>query len=167
MYSNYSIKYIRAIRNVNITCGFAFLLFSVAYLFFYQKEMLLSLISSFGIEVDDVIFYCIVSGIVVLLSLISYIMKKSMKMNGIISSLCYLPSLLIMGVITSNHVIDIMWLWLLPSILVIYICMIMLINWLFDHDLSKERDFLFLSNWNNTFLMLQMAVTLLIGNTNM
>ncbi len=161
-------------RNVNIAYGTIFLLFSIAYVFFFQKDFLLNIASSLGFQTGNDIFYVGASIFLLFLFALSFLVKRLTSVNGIISSLCCFPALFIMGVLTSSessasrgNILDLNWLWLLPAIIILYFLILFAVKRLFYYEISKERGFLSLANWNFTLLFIQFIITLFIGNTNL
>ena len=164
--------YKKAARIQTVVCGFLFALFSFVYLYIFQRDVLEAL--HFSLAHGKTHFAPLASAIIItfILILLRWGVNCLLGLKGNVRAFSYLPSCLILGVLTDigkniyTEDYHTPWGWLLPIILLIYSLLVFWLRRLLRNRLNKESNPVSLMNYNLLILILLCLMTVLIGNTN-
>ncbi|MBQ9215424.1 MAG: hypothetical protein IJ159_01560 [Prevotella sp.] len=158
---------------IRLMCAIVFLLFSVCWLYYFQAEVLGIVqheLSGGVTKYHPYIGTLIITGCLFLLHILIYFISR---LNGRTHALTYLPSMLILALMTDvclqiskNHIFSISW-WLLVLVLVIWLFAVFVAR---AYQITEKDDsFHFLSRpmWINLLIMALMILGVsFVSNTN-
>lgn len=143
--SNYNHTYKQKTAGfIRYSCGILFMLFTFCYLFFLQGEILAEaqFVYSKGVTSYNLLIGAIV--ITVVLQVIQWVVSLLTHLPSKCHALTYLPSLLLLAILTDvnkeaiAHFSFGAWLWIAPTVLVVYVLLVILLKKSFADDLSSD-----------------------------
>lgn len=164
--------YKKAARIQTIVCGFLFAIFSFAYLYVFQRDVLEAL--HYSLAHGKTHFAPLVTAFVITLVLIllRWGVNSLLGLKGNVRALSYFPSCLVLGVLTDvgkniyTSEYHTSWGWMLPLILLVYVVVAFWLRRIFRNRLNNEGNPIVLMNCNLLILVALCLMTALIGNTN-
>ena len=163
----------RTARILTVACGLLFSIFSFTYLAIFQKEVMEALHYSLAQGKTVYAPWMTAFLLTVVLLLIRTGINAWVRLRGLLGSLSYFPSCLLLGVLTDvghgvyhGEGIDPVWLWLLPLMLVLYVVIGKCLSPLSRMFEKPESDGTLVTNSNLGILFLLCIMTACIGNTN-
>ena len=131
MSSNTNLSYKRAVRILTGACGLLFSAFSFIYLYLFQGDVLGAL--HYSLSQGKTHYSPLAGAIIITLVLLIFRwgINGLLGLKGSVRSLSYFPSCLLLGVLTDvnrslyhgGNFAD-KWLWLLPLLLIMYVCLL-------------------------------------------
>ena len=164
--------YRRAVRTQTTVCGLLFFVFSVTYLYVFERDVIEAL--HFSLAHGMTHYAPLPSAIVIsaVLIILRWAVGYLLGLRGRIRALAYFPSFLILGALTDVgrgvYMSDYhtRWLWLLPLLLAVYsLAVIGVKNLLRSLQIEHSQPFA-LMNSNVAIIILLSAMTVAIGNTD-
>jgi len=136
----------KAAGYIRYSCGILFMLFTFCYLFFLQGEILAEaqFVYSKGVTTYNIFIGAIV--ITVVLQTIQWIVSLLMHLPARCHSLTYLPSMLLLAILTDvnqeaiEHFSFGPWLWIAPLTLILFALLVFLIQRFFADEIMKPFD---------------------------
>lgn len=170
--SKYILPYEKAARIQTVVCGLLFSVFSFVYLYVFQRDILEAV--HFSLAHGKTHFAPMASAVVItfILILLRWGVNSLLGLKGIVRSVAYFPSFLILGALTDISRDIYMdsyrgyWLWLLPLILLVFIGTAYFLRRIFRVQLNKEYSFMTLMNSNLIILLVWALMTVGIGNSD-
>lgn len=165
-------KRIRTARILTGVCGAVFFAFSLVYLYVMQGDVMRMLYQTVsGGKTWFSPFWCAFLLSAALL-LLRWGINALMGLKGLVRTLSYFPSFLLLGVLTDvgygveGEGIDGCWMWLLPLLLLAYVLVVYGLRRVLRLWLDTEVDSGWLIISNLTILLLLMLMTVGIGNSD-
>lgn len=170
--SKYILPYEKAARIQTVVCGLLFSVFSFVYLYVFQRDILEAV--HFSLAHGKTHFAPMASAVVItfILILLRWGVNSLLGLKGIVRSVAYFPSFLILGALTDISRDIYMdsyrgyWLWLLLLILLVFIGTAYFLRRIFRVQLNKEYSFMTLMNSNLIILLVWALMTVGIGNSD-
>jgi hypothetical protein len=166
------VKYKQATRLLIGVCGVLFSLFSFAYLYVFQGDVIEALHYSLAhgrTHYSPLVGAIIITGV---LLIFRWAINKLLGLKGPVRALAYFPSCLLLGVLTDVHRDAFhgggfggYWQWLLPLVLGVYVGVVFALRRLWRRSLDRELSVGAVWNWNLFLLLLCCSVTIYIGTT--
>ena len=130
---------------IRYSCGILFMLFSFCYLFFLQGELLAEaqFVYSRGVTTYNVFVGAVIISVV--LQIVQWVMVKISRLPSQWHALSYLPSMLLLAVLTDvdrqtiHHFSFGAWTWIFPLVLVLYALIVLAIRRLNADDDSGTQ----------------------------
>lgn len=173
MSSNTGLTYKRSARILTVACGILFSAFSFTYLFVFQRDVLEAL--HFSLSQGKTVYSPVVGAAIITLVLLMFRwgINGLLGLKGLVRTLSYFPSCLLLGVLTDvdrtlYHGGSILgkWMWLLPLLLLIYVGIVYTWRRISRRWFNLEGSVLWLVNSNLAILFLLCLMTVCIGNSN-
>ena len=164
--------YKRAARIQTVVCGFLFSVFSVVYLYVFQRDVLEAL--HFSLAHGKTSFAPLASALIItlVLLLLRWGVNALLKLRNEIQTLSYFPSCLLLGVLTDvgrdvyTSQYHTSWGWLLPLLLVLYAGLAFLLRRFWPVRTGGEGEMFGTLNWNVFFLLVLCGMTVAMGNSD-
>lgn len=168
--NNVNIK--KAARGVILLCGLMFSVFSVTYLFVFQKDILEAL--HFSLAHGKTVFVPFASALVitVILLLLRWGINALLGLKGAFRSLAYLPSFLVLMALTDvgrsvyNSHYHTVWGWLLPLLIVAFAGVGFMVRRIVRSDMSMGLSSLGMYISNIIIMLAFSMITILNGTTD-
>ena len=161
----------RTARILTVACGLLFSIFSIAYLSFFQQNVVEAL--HYSLAQGKTVYAPWISAVLitVVLLILRWAINALIGLKGPIKTLSYFPSCLLLGVLTDvghgvyhGEGISSVWSWLLPLLLFLYVG----IGWILSRitRVWTNINVEIVVNSNLLILLLLCFMTVLIGNSN-
>ena len=161
----------RTARILTVACGLLFSIFSIAYLSFFQQNVVEAL--HYSLAQGKTVYAPWISAVLitVVLLILRWAINALIGLKGPIKTLSYFPSCLLLGVLTDvghgvyhGEGISSVWSWLLPLLLFLYIG----IGWILSRitRVWTNINVEIVVNSNLLILLLLCFMTVSIGNSN-
>lgn len=167
------LRYKQATYLIIGVCGLLFSLFSFSYLYVFQADLIEALHYSLAqgrTHYSPLVGAIIITGV---LLIFRWGINKLLGLKGVVRSLAYFPSCLLLGVLTDVHrsvyhgsSFAEYWQWLLPLILLVYVGVAFALRRAFRQWLDSDVSMGALWNSNLCILLACMCMTVAIGNTD-
>lgn len=157
-----------------VMCAIVFWLFSLTWLFWFQADLLTiaqHVLSKGHTHYDRTLGALLITFVLYLVQMAVY---GVVKLNKRSHALTYLPSMLLLAIISDINPIDAAhsffgkWLWLVPVVLVVWGLFVLIAKQALPFDSAKEQTGLFSRRlWINMLYMIGMIMFVVsVGNTN-
>ena len=161
----------RTARILTVACGLLFSIFSIAYLSFFQQNVVEAL--HYSLAQGKTVYAPWISAVLitVVLLILRWAINALIGLKGPIKTLSYFPSCLLLGVLTDvghgvyhGEGISSVWSWLLPLLLFLYVG----IGWILSRitRVWTNINVEIVVNSNLLILLLLCFMTVSIGNSN-
>ena len=161
----------RTARILTVACGLLFSIFSIAYLSFFQQNVVEAL--HYSLAQGKTVYAPWISAVLitVVLLILRWVINALIGLKGPIKTLSYFPSCLLLGVLTDvghgvyhGEGISSVWSWLLPLLLFLYVG----IGWILSRitRVWTNINVEIVVNSNLLILLLLCFMTVSIGNSN-
>lgn len=156
-----------------VACGLLFSIFSFVYLSVFQKDVMEAL--HYSLAQGKTVYAPWISAVLITLVLlvVRWIINGIVKLEGVLKSLSYFPSCLLLGVLTDvghgvyhGEGISAFWLWLLPVLLVVYMVVGWLLGRVFRLWVNRQLETGVQLNSNLFILLMLCLMTACVGNSN-
>lgn len=161
-------------RSLWVVCGLFFSIFSFIYLYVFQENVITALHYALAHGKTE---YSTFAGAIVLtlvLWMVQWGINLLLRFKGLLGAVSYFPSFLLLGVLTDidysighGEAINSTWSWLLPTVLISYTVISLLVRNILiacTRDVKRLPKLLF---GNLSTLVLGAIMTLTIGNSNL
>lgn len=164
---------IRNVRNIRVMCNLLFALFAFVYLYFFHSDFLRTILIYINSVNKSWMSILLALLFVLLLFGFRYLTNRALKCEGILYSLSFYPSCLVLGTITNYKYylsfadnIKNIWIWFTIVSIAIFIFIKLALKHSLRNFINKRRGKFVILNYNLFILIVLSLTTIYIGNDN-